>query len=125
MKWLVSVLLLVVPIPAVVIAELKSELQQRPLVLTHVSVIDTAGASVQQDMMVVIVGDHIAGVGKAAEVNVPKSAQVIDARGKFLMPGLWDMHVHIFNHVTRRPPNTWYFPLFVANGITSIREMWT
>jgi imidazolonepropionase-like amidohydrolase len=125
MKRLVSVLLLLVPIPAVVIAELKGELQQRPLVFTHVAVIDTAGATVQQDMTVVIVGHHIADAGRAAETKLPKSAQVIDGRGKFLIPGLWDMHVHMFNHFSRRPPNTWYFPLFVANGVTSIREMWT
>jgi cytosine/adenosine deaminase-related metal-dependent hydrolase len=99
--------------------------EQRPVVFTHVAVIDAAGALIKQDMTVVIVGNYIAEVGKGAEVKVPKSAQVFDSRGKFLMPGLWDMHVHIFNQFSRRPPNIWYFPLFVANGVTSVREMWT
>jgi Amidohydrolase family len=96
-----------------------------PIVFAHVAVIDTANASLQPDMTVVIVGDHIMDVGRAEDTKVPLTAQVIDGRGKFLMPGLWDMHVHVFNQVTRRSPNTWYFPLFVANGVTSVREMWT
>jgi cytosine/adenosine deaminase-related metal-dependent hydrolase len=41
------------------------------------------------------------------------------------MPGLVDMHVHLFNNATRRPPNEWAFPLFVANGVTGVREMRT
>jgi imidazolonepropionase-like amidohydrolase len=98
--------------------------QHTPIVLTHVAIIDTAGASVQSDMTVVIVGDHIADVGKAAEVKVPKPAHVIDGRAKFLMPGLWDMHIHTFRH-NPRSTNTWYFPLFIANGVTGVRDMWT
>ena len=35
------------------------------------------------------------------------------------------MHVHLFNNASRRPPNEWSFPLFVANGVTGIREMRT
>ena len=37
---------------------------------------------------------------------VEMGAQVVEAKGKFLIPGLWDMHVHMFNQVSRRPPNT-------------------
>ena len=43
---------------------------------------------------------------------------VIDGKGKFLIPGLWDMHVHL------SVPEI-YFPLLVANGITGVREMFT
>jgi imidazolonepropionase-like amidohydrolase len=39
------------------------------------------------------------------------------------MPGLVDMHVHLFNLSSHRPPNDWSFPLYVANGITAVREM--
>ncbi|MBA0083667.1 MAG: amidohydrolase, partial [Acidobacteria bacterium Pan2503] len=99
-------------------------INQAPIAFTHVVVIDTANASIQQDMTVFIVGDHIADVGKAAEIKVPKSVQVVDARGKFLIPGLWDMHVHTFRH-SPRSTNTWYFPLFIANGVTGVRDMWT
>ena len=41
------------------------------------------------------------------------------------MPGLVDMHVHLFNNASHRAPNEWAFPLFVANGVTGVREMWT
>jgi len=72
----------------------------------------------------VIVGDHIAALGKAAAVSMPKSAQVVDGRGRFLIPGLWDMHVHTFTH-NPRSTRLWYFPLSVANGVTGVRDMWT
>ena len=54
----------------------------------------------------------------------PKNAQVVDGTGKFLIPGLWDMHIHAFrNAVNKR--KEYYFPLFIANGVTSVRDMWT
>ena len=87
----------------------------RPLVLTHVTVVDATGALAQPDRTVVITGDRITGLGPSTSVQVPKDAQVIDARGKFLIPGLWDMHAHWFQKD--------YLPLFVANGVTGIRIM--
>jgi imidazolonepropionase-like amidohydrolase len=90
----------------------------RPLAITHVTVIDATGSPTQPDMTVVIEGDRIAVVGKSVDVRVPEGAQVVDATGKFLIPGLVDMHVH----------TTWdaYFvrPLMLANGVTSAREMY-
>lgn len=97
------------------------EIQKPPIAFTHVAVIDTEGALIQQDMTVVIVGDHIADVGRAVEIKVPSTAQVIDGRGKFLIPGLWDMHVHIFSE-GRFPIVS---PLLIANGVTGVREMGT
>jgi len=88
----------------------------RPLVFTHVTVIDMTGASPSPDMTVVITGDRITELGKSAKVHAPEGAQVVDATGKFIIPGLWDMHVHWFNQD--------YLPLFVANGVTGIRMMW-
>ena len=86
------------------------------LVLTHVTVIDATGAAARPGQTVVITGNRIAEIGAAAAIHTPKGAQVVDATGKFLIPGLWDMHVH------------WgqkdYLPLFLANGVTGIRIMW-
>lgn len=98
--------------------------QMRSVVFSHVAVIDTAHSSVQNDMTVVIADDHIAEVGTANAVKVPRSARAIDGHGKFLIPGLWDMHVHTFRH-NPRATNTWFFPLFIANGVTGVRDMWT
>jgi imidazolonepropionase-like amidohydrolase len=88
----------------------------RPLVFTHVTVIDMTGAPPSPDMTVVIMGDRITELGKSGAVHAPEGAQVVDATGKFMIPGLWDMHVHWLHKD--------YVPLFVANGVTGIRIMW-
>ena len=87
------------------------------LAFTHVTVIDMTGAPPKPDMTVVIEGNRITALGKAGRVHVPRGAQVIDASGKFLIPGLWDMHVHL----GKAGANT--LPLFIVNGITSVRDM--
>ena len=87
----------------------------RPIAITGVTVIDpNAGASVPS-MTVVIREGRIASAG--AGVAVPRDATVIDARGQFLMPGLWDMHVHL--GFARESA----FPAFVANGVTAVRDL--
>ena len=68
-------------------------------------------------MVVVVTGDHVTDIGKLGKVKFPKHSQVIDAKGKFLFPGLWDMHVHL----AKAGEST--LPLFIANGITSVRDM--
>jgi imidazolonepropionase-like amidohydrolase len=94
------------------------------LVLQHVTVIDGTGRATQPDQTVVIVGSRIAAIGPAGRVKFDKSANVIDAHGKFLIPGLWDMHVHLAG-VSADP--AWskdvLLPLLLANGITGVRDM--
>jgi hypothetical protein len=85
------------------------------LALTHVTVIDTTGAPANPDMTVVITGDRIAEVGKSEAIRPPKNAETVNATGKFLIPGLWDMHVHWYEKD--------YLPLFIANGVTGVRQM--
>src|SRR5579863_7342554 len=63
---------------------------QNPLALTHITVIDTTGGPAQPDMTIVTRGDRIVQVGKSTNVRVPPGSQVVDAAGKFLIPGLWD-----------------------------------
>jgi hypothetical protein len=116
-----AVFLLLVLLTSLLNAQANRETRHVPVVFIHVTVIDTNRASIHQDITVVIVGNHIADVGKAAQVMLPNSAQVIDSRGKFLIPGLWDMHVHIFGG-GRFPIVS---PLLIANGITGVREMGT
>lgn len=67
-------------------------------------------------MTVVVVGDRIGQIGQTAQITFPSNAQVIDASGKFLIPGLWDMHIHWYDKG--------YLPLFIANGVTGVRVMW-
>ena len=71
-----------------------SAAQDHPLAFTHVTVIDTTGTPALPDMTVIVAGKKITQLGKSASTPVPKSATTVDATGKFLIPGLWDMHVH-------------------------------
>ena len=88
----------------------------RQLVFTHVTLIDGTGAAAKPDMTVVIRDGRIAALGRSGKIRPAKSAQVVDASGKFLIPGLWDMHVHEWNKEA-------FFPLFIANGVTGVRDM--
>lgn len=97
----------------------------QPLAFTGVTVVDVEDGSAKPGMTVIVTEDRITDVGPTDSLAIPPGATAIDARGKYLIPGLWDMHVHLFNQVSRRPPNEWYFPLLIANGITGVREMWT
>ena len=71
-------------------------------------------------MTVIITGNRITAVGKSSTIKLKQTAQVFDATGKFLIPGLWDMHVHIDNDDFDR---TSTLRLFIANGVTGIRIM--
>jgi predicted amidohydrolase len=64
----------------------------QPLVFTHITVVDTANGKAFRRCHRRIQGNQIAAVGK--RVSIPKDAQVVDASGQFLIPGLWDMHFH-------------------------------
>jgi hypothetical protein len=86
------------------------------LVFDGVTVVDVEHGKLLPAQQVVISGDRIQAVGSAGAVKVPKGVQVVDARGKYLMPGLWDMHTH-----SRRLAHLFY-PLFIANGVTGIRD---
>ncbi len=86
------------------------------LVLTHVTVIDVTGGPPQPDMTVLITGDRISKIEAVSIFTALANSRTIDATGKFLIPGLWDMHVH--------PHSQQDLSLFLANGITGIRIMW-
>ena len=87
----------------------------RSVAISGVTVFKADGPVPMQVATVVIQGNSIAAVGR--DVDIPAGAKVIDGRGKFLIPGLWDMHVHISK--TRSSA----LKLFVANGVTSVRDL--
>src|SRR5678816_1910745 len=84
---------------------------------THATVIDGAGGPPRGGMTVVVRGGRIVRVGKDETVRVLHGARIIDARGKYLTPGFWDMHVHVAKAGSSS------LALFIANGITSVRDM--
>ena len=84
------------------------------LAFAHARVFDAAARRWRDDQTVVIVGGRIASVGPSAKAKIPAGAEVIDAAGKALLPGLWDMHVHL------GPVDG---PLNIAAGVTTVRDM--
>lgn len=94
---------------------------QPPLVIVDVTVIDVVNARRIGPRSVLVEDGRITTIGKT--VDIPAGAVRVDGRGKFLVPGLIDMHVHLFNNASHRPANEWAFPLFLANGVTGVREM--
>jgi hypothetical protein len=87
------------------------------LAITHATVIDVATGRELADRNVVVRNGRIASVGIGAP---PPDARIIDGRGKFVIPGLWDMHAHLGNAGVA---TNVFFPLQIANGVTGIREM--
>jgi hypothetical protein len=87
------------------------------LVLDGVSVIDVEHGTRRQAQRVVVIGNRITAVGARASIAAPKGARIIDATGKYLIPGLWDVHTHAMHAA----PDIFY-PMFLANGVTGIRD---
>jgi imidazolonepropionase-like amidohydrolase len=111
----VFVLIIVLLVPRACLLGAEQADKDKPLVITHVTVIDVTGKPAQPDQTVVIRGPRIVDIGQSKVLTVPKDAQVVDGTGKFLIPGLWDMHVHIgFQQL---------LGLYLPNGVTGIRQM--
>jgi imidazolonepropionase-like amidohydrolase len=87
------------------------------LALVGVGVVDVESGEVRLDRTVLIVGREIRAVGSDGEVEIPTGTTVVDARGKYLIPGLWDTHVHV------TPFGEEILPLFVAYGVTAVRDV--
>jgi hypothetical protein len=87
-----------------------------PLVFDGVTVIDVQQGRRLPAQRVVIVGNRIRAMGSGRTVQMPAGARVVDAQGKYLIPGLWDLHVHPFHSTDV------FYPLLIANGVTGMRD---
>ena len=92
-------------------------LMGQTLVITDCTLIDTRNGVATAHSSIVITGDRIAARGPTASTRIPAGARIVRASGKFVIPGLWDMHVHV-----GEIEEDW-FPLYLANGLTGLREM--
>lgn len=111
---------------ATVVPNLASSLfaaQTDTLAFTHVTLIDATGQPTLPDRTVVVASDRIQTIGRSSETKLPKGARVIDASGKYMIPGLWDMHVHFRGGADLIPDNEAWLPIFLSYGITGVREM--
>jgi len=91
-----------------------ADLSNNPVALAGGTIIDGAGGPPLSNGIVVIAGDSIAEVGDESEVMIPAHARIIDASGKFVLPGLIDIHVHY---------QGWMGELFLAHGVTTVKDM--
>ena len=102
---------------AVRVASLSKELARTPsgaVAFTNVQIYDATSRRFIQDQTVVIAKDRIVAVGPAGTTDVPDGAERIDGRGKSLVPGLWDCHMHVAGDYTGLQE--------LSMGVTSIRD---
>jgi imidazolonepropionase-like amidohydrolase len=92
------------------------------LTITHVNLIDVVNGKIQPDSTVAIAGNRIQSVGPTTSSS-PARGDVVDGRGNYLIPGLWDMHTHVYFDNTAVDGTDLVLPLFLANGITGVRDM--
>lgn len=103
-----------------------------PVVIRDVTVISATDAAPAPGMTVVLSGGRIQAITTARQAKPPRGARVVDGRGKYLIPGLWDMHTHLAS----RPlfpgedraagferSREYTFPLLLASGVTGVRDM--
>jgi imidazolonepropionase-like amidohydrolase len=98
----------------------RASAQNAPLFIQHVAVVDVVAGRVLPDMTVEIRGRTIVAVDSAHRIRVTRGARIVDGRGKYLIPGLWDMHVHLSFPVGAAQI---FLPLMVANGVLGARDM--
>ena len=103
-------------LPRLLLAQSPSPEPTASLLLTHVTVIDATGAPAKLDMTVHVRDHRIVAVRPSSATAPLEDAVVVNASGKYLIPGLWDMHVH----TVRR---NIFLPLYIANGVTGVRDM--
>ena len=85
------------------------------LAITNVNVIDVDSGTILPGQTILIADGRIADVGPGKRISIDRGIRTVNGRGDYVIPGLWDMHVHIADRS--------YLPLFVANGITGVRDM--
>jgi imidazolonepropionase-like amidohydrolase len=122
--------------------------QQKPVAIVNITVVPMDRERLVKHQTVVVQDGRITAMGPSQSVRIPAAAQQIDGRGKFLMPGLTDMHVHFVREALPQRPqasssntglrsgipasaskdhdleNRAYALMFLANGITTVRNMW-
>jgi imidazolonepropionase-like amidohydrolase len=93
------------------------------LVLNNVTVVDVRTGTLLTEQTVILERNHIFSVGPSKWAKYPRNAPSVNCRGLFLIPGLWDMHVHLVFGDWFPDAQETSLPLFVANGITGVRDM--
>ena len=109
--WLIATFLTLVPI-----GQSQQAINPDTLAITHVTIVNLNGGPSQPEMTVLIRAGKVLTIVKTGQSQIPQDATQFDGTGKFLIPGLWDMHVHVLT-----PERD--FPMFIANGVLGVRNM--
>ncbi|HTD99972.1 MAG TPA: amidohydrolase family protein [Mucilaginibacter sp.] len=84
------------------------------IVIKNGTIIDVVNEKKIPDVVILVENGIIKKIGKAGEVNIPAGAKIIDAKGKTILPGLWDMHAHF--------EQAEWGPAYLAAGVTTVRD---
>ncbi len=93
-----------------------SQLFAQTIFIKNTNIIDVETGKVVSNKHIIIKDGIISQIANGTKIFKIKTDTIIDGKGKYLMPGLWDMHTHVWNDAST-------FPLLIANGITGIRGM--
>ncbi|HEX8212545.1 MAG TPA: amidohydrolase family protein [Longimicrobium sp.] len=98
-------------------APAQGPLSPPPVAITHVTVVDPAGGVPLRDVTVITEGGRIRQISPAAGVEIPTGALVVNGAGRYLIAGLWDMHVHL------AAAGESVLPVLVSQGVLGVRDM--
>ncbi|HTA71507.1 MAG TPA: amidohydrolase family protein [Bryobacteraceae bacterium] len=92
------------------------------LTIAHVNLVDVTDGQVRPDTTVMVEGNRVVSVGPSTAGH-PQHGIVVDGRGQYLIPGLWDMHTHVYFDKTAADGTDLVLPLLLVNGVTGVRDM--
>jgi hypothetical protein len=95
--------------------------EKADIAVQNVTIIDATGASERPGMTVLIAGNRILKISRTQKIKLAKDVRIVDGSGRYLIPGLWDMHIHPYEGKDIRWKQ--FMALFIANGITNVRVM--
>ncbi|MBW8870570.1 MAG: hypothetical protein JF563_07360, partial [Acidobacteriales bacterium] len=93
------------------------------LIITNVNVVDTRYGGIQPNVTVIVKDGVIAAVTKVAILNTGPNVQILNAGGRYLIPGLWDMNAHLRNVMVETWDRDALLSLYVANGVTGVLDL--
>lgn len=93
------------------------------IAITHVTVIDPANSTIHPDFTVIVTQSRLSAVGPSVSTAISPDTKIVDAVGKFMIPGLVDMHLHLLGAGEPSGSRKFILPLLIGNGITTVRDM--
>jgi imidazolonepropionase-like amidohydrolase len=104
-------------------AQARQKPKPKYLIFTNVTVVNVRDGTSLPGMTVVIRDQRITAIAKQAIIEVDRNVQVVNATGEYLIPGLWDMHVHLTLRPEPKLASEILLPLLVAHGVVGVRDM--